>query len=185
MWLVEAGPLRLLCDPLLGPEHHCGVFETVPRRSVHAEGLRPDFVLVSHRHPDHFDVPSLHRLARLDPEVVVLTPDALVAWAARTLGFRTVHEVPPGQRVELDDVRLVTTPSLGRDEWGVVIAADGAVGWNQVDSVLRDATHVRQVLDVALPAVEAECVDFAVVAADAGDRCGARAAHCVPLRGVS
>ena len=93
MWLCEAAGLRLLFDPLLGPEHHCGVFETVPRRRVHAEALRPDFVLVSHRHPDHFDVPSLHRLARLDPEAVVITPDALVAWAARTLGFRTVHEL--------------------------------------------------------------------------------------------
>ncbi len=153
MWLVEAAGLRLLFDPLLGPEHHGGVFETVPRRQVHAAALRPDFVLVSHRHPDHFDVASLHRLARLDPEAVVVTPDALVAWAARTLGFRTVHELPAGQQVALDGVQLLTTPSLGSDEWGVMVAADGAVAWNQVDAVLRDAAHVRQLLGVALPAL--------------------------------
>lgn len=167
MWLVEVGGeaagLRLLFDPLLGPEHHCGVFETVPRRRVHAEALRPDFVLVSHRHPDHFDVPSLHRLAQVDPDAVVITPDALVAWAARTLGFRTVHELPAGQAVALDGVRLVSTPSLGPDEWGMVIAADGAAVWNQVDAVLRDAEHVRRVLDVALPAVGASRVELAIV----------------------
>lgn len=163
MWLIEAAGLRLLCDPLLGPEHHCGVFETVPRRRARAEALRPDFVLVSHRHPDHFDVPSLHRLAQLDPEAVVVTPDELVAWAARTLGFRTVRLAPPAQRIELDGLTLVTTPSLGRDEWGVLVAADDAVAWNQVDAVLRDAAHVRQVLEVALPSVGAERVDLAVV----------------------
>lgn len=163
MWLVEAAGLRLLCDPLLGPEHHNGVFETVPRRRVHAEALRPDFVLVSHRHPDHFDVPSLHALARLDPDSVVVTPDALVAWAARTLGFRTVHQLPPGQRVALDGVRLVTTPSLGVDEWGVMIAAEGTVGWNQVDAVLRDADHMRQVRALALAGVEQSSVELAVV----------------------
>ncbi len=163
MWLCEAAGLRLLFDPLLGPEHHGGVFETVPRRRVHAEALQPDLVLVSHRHPDHFDVPSLHRLARLDPDAVVVTPDALVAWAARTLGFHTVHELPAGQQVALDGARLVSTPSLGPDEWGMVIAADGAVAWNQVDAVLRDAEHVRRVLGVALPAVEAERVDLAIV----------------------
>ncbi|MCH9683607.1 MAG: MBL fold metallo-hydrolase [Deltaproteobacteria bacterium] len=162
MWLVEAAGLRLLCDPLLEPEHHGGVFEMVPRRTVNAAALFPDFVLVSHRHPDHFDVPSLHRLARLDPDAVVVTPDTLVAWAARAVGFRTVHMLPPGQQVQLEGVRLVTTPSLGADEWGVVVAADGAVVWNQVDAVLRDVDHVRQVLSTVLPAVGAPAVDLAL-----------------------
>jgi len=163
MWLIEAGALRLLCDPLLGPEHHGGVFETVPRRRVDAEALRPDFILVSHRHPDHFDIPSLDRLARLDPEAVVVTPDALVAWAARTLGFHQVRVVPPGQSIGLEGVQLVTTPSLGPDEWGLLVAAEGAVIWNQVDAVLRDPAHVRTVLETALPTLHAERVDLAIV----------------------
>ncbi|MEM9452844.1 MAG: MBL fold metallo-hydrolase [Myxococcota bacterium] len=163
MWLVEAAGLRILCDPLLGPEHHSGVFQTVPRRRVRASALRPDFILVSHRHPDHFDVPSLHQLALLDPDSVVVTPDPLVVWAARALGFRTVHPLPPGQRVELDGVRLVTTPSLGVDEWGVMIAAEGAVGWNHVDAVLRGPDHMKDVKDRALAGVEQSRVDLAVV----------------------
>jgi UDP-MurNAc hydroxylase len=160
MWLVEAGALRLLCDPLLAPTHHGGVFEVVPRRTVHAEALRADFVLVSHRHPDHFDVPSLHRLARIDPDSVVVTPDPLVEWAARELGFRTVRVVPAGQLLELDDVRIVTTPSLAADEWGAMVATDDAVVWNQVDTVLADVEAMRATVAAGLAALGRGAIDL-------------------------
>ena len=74
-----------------------------------------------------------------------------------------MHELPPAQRVELDGIALVTTPSLGADEWGVLIAADGAVGWNQVDAVLRGPAHVREVLATVLPALETRRVDLGIV----------------------
>ncbi len=160
MWLVEAGGLRLLCDPLLASTHHAGVFEVVPRRTVHAEVLRADFVLVSHRHPDHFDVPSLHRLARLDRDSVVVTPDPLVDWAARELGFRTVRVVPPGQLVDLGDVRLVTTPSIAPDEWGAMVASDDGVVWNQVDTVLADVDAMRATVAAGLAALGHGAIDL-------------------------
>ena len=155
-WLAEAGGLRLLFDPLLGPAHHGGVFEVVPRRTLVAEALRPDFILVSHRHPDHFDVPSLRRLLALDPEVVVVTPDPLVAWACEQLGARSVRLVGPGHRVALDGVALVTTPSLAPDEWGAMVATADGVVWNQVDTVLTDATHVRRVVATCLNALASD-----------------------------
>lgn len=163
MWLVEAGPLRFVCDPLLAPTHHGGVFEVVPRRTVAAEALRADFVLVSHCHPDHFDVPSLHRLARLDPDSVVVTPDELVAWAARELGFREVRLVAPGQLVELDGVRLVTTPSIAKDEWGVMMATEAGVAWNQVDTVPADADALRTMLESSLAALGATGIDLGLL----------------------
>lgn len=163
MWLVEAAGLRLLFDPLLEPTHHGGVFEVVPRRRVAAEALRPDFVLVSHRHPDHFDVPSLRRLIALDPDLVVVTPDELVAWAARELGARTVKLVPSGQRIDLDGLTLVTTPSLGVDEWGAMVATADGVVWNQVDTVLADADEVRRIAAAGLAAVGATELALALV----------------------
>jgi hypothetical protein len=163
MWLVEAGALRLVCDPLLAPTHHGGVFEVVPRRTVVAEALRADFVLVSHCHPDHFDVPSLHRLALLDPDSVVITPDPLVAWAAGELGFRTVRVVPPGQLVDLGDVRLVTTPSVSPSEWGAMLATDDAVVWNQVDTVPADAAGLQAWLATSLAALGEPRIDLALV----------------------
>ena len=154
MWLVEAEGLRLLFDPLLEPTHHAGVFEVRPRRTVRASALRADFILVSHRHGDHFDVPSLRRLAALDPDSVVLTPDDLVAWAARELGFRTVHVIPPGQKVTLDRVRVVTTPSAGEAEWGAIVETEDAVAWNQVDTVPRDAAQLRAWIDEGLASLD-------------------------------
>ncbi|MFO7563499.1 MAG: MBL fold metallo-hydrolase [Enhygromyxa sp.] len=162
-WLIEAAGLRLLCDPLLELDHYSGVFEVTPPRRLDAERLRPDFILVSHAHPDHFDVPSLATLARLDPESVVVTPDALVAESARALGFTTVHQIPAGQRIELDGALLVTTESLAPDEWGVMIADQQGVVWNQVDSVFSGPEHARAVAAVALAALGRERVDLALV----------------------
>lgn len=163
MWLVEAGGLRLLFDPLLEPTHHNGIFEVVPRRRLAVESLRPDFVLVSHRHPDHFDVPSLRRLLALDPDVVVVTPDELVAWAAGELGARAIRLVGPGHRIELDGVTLVTTPSILADEWGAMVATADGVAWNQVDTVLAGPDAVRQVATAGLAALGADELTLALV----------------------
>ena len=70
MALAEVSGLRLLFDPLLDDSHHGGVFEVFPPRRLDVEALRPDFVLISHRHPDHFDVRSLRRLSKLDPDTI-------------------------------------------------------------------------------------------------------------------
>lgn len=162
-WLVEAAGLRLVCDPLIEVDHHGGVFEVTPRRRLRAEALRPDFILISHRHPDHFDVRSLAKLAALDRESVVVTPDELIAWTARELGFSSVQVVPPGQQVELDGLRFVTSESASRDEWGVMVASDEGVVWNQVDTVFRDLAHVRAVARAGLAALGRERIDLALV----------------------
>lgn len=153
----------MLCDPLLGVEHHGGVFEVSPRRRLQAEALRPDFILISHRHPDHFDIPSLAELARRDCESVVVTPDELVAMAARELGFRTVELLAPGHHVELDGVAFVTTESLGDDEWGVMFSTRDGVVWNMVDTVFADVAHVRSVTEAALSVLGHARVHLALV----------------------
>jgi UDP-MurNAc hydroxylase len=183
-WLIEAAGLRLLCDPLLGVEHHGGVFEISPRRRLRAEALRPDFILVSHRHPDHFDIPSLAALARQDPESVVVTPDELVAMAARELGFQTVRLLAPGHHVELDGVAFVTTESLGDDEWGVMIATEDGVVWNMVDTVFADAAHVRSVTEAALGVLGHSRVSVALVQGQPMLEIAAQLGHalCFPFR---
>ncbi len=163
MWLVEAGNMRFLCDPLLTNEHHSGVFEVVPSRSIAPAALRPDVILISHRHPDHFDVRSLHQLAIYDPDSIVLTPDSLVARAAQELGFRSVHVVPPGEKLAFDEIALITTPSLSTEEWGVMMATGDGVVWNQVDTVFEDAGHIRQMIDASLKKLNALGLDLALV----------------------
>src|SRR5690606_15552998 len=95
------------------------------------------------------------------------TPDALVAWAAEALGFAQVHTIGVGHRLELDGVRLVTTPSTLADEWGVLVEEEGgALAWNQVDTGFRDAKELRGAMGRAMAALgrdEAAGPDLAIV----------------------
>lgn len=153
MWLVTVGELRLLFDPQLGDTHHGGLFEINPAREIDAEALRADFIIVSHRHPDHFDVATLRQLARLDAESVVITSDALIEGVAHKLGFRTVARVSELHRIELDRAMLLTTPSYGAEtEWGVMVAGEDGVAWNQIDTVLRSPEDVVTTLAQAAEA---------------------------------
>ncbi len=163
MWLCEAGDQRLLFDPLLGEAHHCGVYETTPRRTLHVERLRPTAILVSHRHPDHFDIDSLHQLAQPYGGVPLLTPDRLVMSTASELGFTDVRSLVAPDVLELPGVRMTATPSLAKDEWGLLVATDDGAVWNQVDTVLRNAAHVRTVASEAANRVARPSIDLALV----------------------
>ncbi len=154
MWHVSVGELRLLFDPQLGATHHGGLFEINPPREIDAAALQADFVIVSHRHPDHFDVATLRQLAALDPDTVVVTSDALIERVARRVGFNTVARVDALHRIELADALLFTTPSYGAEiEWGVMVASADGVVWNQIDTVLRDAADVTRTLAQAAEAL--------------------------------
>jgi hypothetical protein len=155
MWLARVGELRLLFDPLLEDRHFGGVFDVVPGRRIDAEALRADFIVVSHRHPDHFDVASLHRLALLDAESVVVTACPLVERTAKRLGFARVQRVDALHRIDLEGARVMTTPSFGEvHEWGVMVSDGQGVVWNQVDTVFRSADDVTQILQQAAAALE-------------------------------
>lgn len=163
MWLADVGGQRLLFDPLLAETHHCGVYETVPRRQLRLDALRPDVVLVSHRHPDHFDVASLKTLALQYPGALVVTPDELVAWAARQLGFERTQLLGVGERLPLEHGCIVTTPSASALEWGAMVVSETGVVWNQVDTVVRTIEEVPKVVSGALAGTVHDAVSLALV----------------------
>jgi UDP-MurNAc hydroxylase len=145
-WRVDLGGTRILFDPV-GATFHDGVFSTHPQRQVDWDAVAADLIVVSHRHPDHFDVATLHTLAERDPTVVVVTSDPLVGRACRRLGFHDVAVVGAGVRIPLDDGALYTTPSLATfPEWGMIVASEQGTVWNQVDSALGDPGNVRRIL---------------------------------------
>ncbi len=145
-WLVEAAGLRVLMDPLLAEAHHEGTFAVHPDRRVDAAGLRPDLLLITHRHLDHFDLPTLRLLAEAGARPLVVTPDVLVAKAAEVLGFE-VCVLEAWAPLRLDGLTLLPTPSLcAVREWGVWFHTPEGTAWNQVDTELRSAADVRAIL---------------------------------------
>src|SRR5438132_8935923 len=63
--LVEMGAATCLMDPVFFDPFEDGTVVSCPSRTVHLEALpHIELLVVSHRHPDHFDVRSLNELSR-------------------------------------------------------------------------------------------------------------------------
>lgn len=153
MGLLEAAGNRVLFDPQLSGGHHLGLFRVFPPREIEVAALQPDLIVVTHRHPDHFDLPSLATLARAAPGAILVTPDALVARAGARLGL-DVCVLPLGEALPLDGLSLWPTPShCPVNEWGVIAASEAGTFWNQVDTELRGPAEVGAALADAAAAL--------------------------------
>ncbi len=139
--LVETGPMRILIDPVLQDPFENGMVVSCPRRVIDLDRLGPiDVVVLSHRHPDHFDLPSLDRLSRHCQ--VVCANDPLLRHALRTLGFEHVTPMDPQVAMPSPQTELFPTRSENTAvrECGIVIRDDSGVFWNQVDTELSAET---------------------------------------------
>jgi UDP-MurNAc hydroxylase len=92
--LVEMGPMKILMDPVLQDPFEDGMVVSCPKREIDTKQLPPiDVIVISHRHPDHFDLPSLDRLSRSCQ--VCCPADRLISHALKLLGFRHVDFLEP------------------------------------------------------------------------------------------
>lgn len=133
--------MRILMDPVLQDPFENGMVVSCPQRAIDLDCLGPiDVVVVSHRHPDHFDLPSLDRLSRQCQ--VVCANDPLLVYALRALGFEHVTPMDPHSVMSSSQAELLPTRSenAGVRECGMVIRDDSAVFWNQVDTELAPDT---------------------------------------------
>jgi UDP-MurNAc hydroxylase len=139
--LVELDGATCLMDPVLGDPFEEGTVASCPRRSVDIDLLPAiDILVISHRHPDHFDVASLDRVAR-DVDAIC-PPDPLIVYALRELGFSQVHPVKPMAPIVGLDFELFPTRSelASIPEMGMVFRDRTGTFWNQVDTLLADET---------------------------------------------
>ena len=139
--LVELAGATCLMDPVFFDPFEEGAVVSCPRRRTHPERLPPiDLLVVSHRHPDHFDIPSLARVPR-DCEAIC-PADPLIVYALRRLGFERIHPVHPMGEIRGADFELFPTASqvTGVREFGMVFHDASGTCWNQVDSILSPAT---------------------------------------------
>ncbi|HEY5871136.1 MAG TPA: MBL fold metallo-hydrolase, partial [Candidatus Tectomicrobia bacterium] len=143
-WLVETTAGCILLDPVLGDPFEEGTVTSCPQRAVRLEQLPAlQGIVVSHRHLDHFDLPSL---AVLDRGVPVFCPaDPFLLYGLQRLGFRDIRRLAPFVTQQLGGLRLLPTPSLNRDvlEYGLVVQDETATVFNQVDTFLAADTLQR------------------------------------------
>jgi L-ascorbate 6-phosphate lactonase len=148
-WLGQAGFLletegaRFLVDPWVTPGE--GRLIASPPLELVAE--RIDYVLVTHEHLDHLDLPFLRQLAERSPGAVLVLPAPIVAQAENVLPVRAVR---PGDRLELAGLAVEVVPawhavrpedgySDGEGRFvGYVVSAGGSVLYHAGDTILTD-----------------------------------------------
>jgi UDP-MurNAc hydroxylase len=139
--LVELDGATCLMDPVLVDPFEEGTVVSCPRRAVDVDSLPDvDILVVSHRHPDHFDLASLDLVAR-DVDAIC-PPDPLIVHALRELGFSNVHPVAVMAPILGVDFELLPTRSelASIPEMGMVFRDGSGTFWNQVDTLLSDET---------------------------------------------
>lgn len=143
-WLFETTAGSFLTDPVLFDPFEEGTVTACPRRAVHLAQLPAlQGIIVSHRHLDHFDLPSL---AALDRRVPVWCPDdPFLLYGLQRLGFGDVRRLASFVSQQIGALRLLPTPSLNREvlEHGFVVQDATGTMFNQVDTFLAADTLQR------------------------------------------
>jgi N-acyl-phosphatidylethanolamine-hydrolysing phospholipase D len=112
--LVQLGHTTFLTDPIWSdwpsPIPRLGPRRYVPP-GLQIEDLPPiDFVVVSHNHYDHLDIPSLRTLSERDAETVFYVPLGNAALLKRA-GITNVKELNWGQNIQHQGVIVHCLPS--------------------------------------------------------------------------
>lgn len=139
--LVELEGAVCLMDPVFFDPFEEGSVVSCPQRRVHVDRLpKVDLLIISHRHPDHFDLRSIARISR-DADVII-PADPLIAYALKQLGFARIHPVKPMAPIIGETFELYPTRSETRtlQEFGMVFKDRSGIFWNQVDTPLSDQT---------------------------------------------
>ena len=107
---VNTEDCKILIDPVLEDPFFEGLNESCPKREIAKEKLPEyDFLIISHRHLDHFDLRSL---AYLPKNVDVLIPqDYLIEDCLLQLGYSRIYPLADFAKVRTSSTTIMTTRS--------------------------------------------------------------------------
>jgi CMP-N-acetylneuraminate monooxygenase len=119
----------LLTDPWLDGPAFLGAWAASPAPDTDGSDLRPDAILITHEHSDHFHEGTLRHFDRRTPVFVPDFPNERLPRRLAAIGFSDVHRVRFGERTRL------------RKNW-TVTAFEPASYWNDA-FVLIDVEGFR------------------------------------------
>jgi L-ascorbate 6-phosphate lactonase len=115
-FVLSAGPDSVVIDPWFS-DHELRL-AAAPTIDDVPDGTA--WLLATHGHVDHLDLPALPSLALRFPELAVVVPSPLVDRVSAVAPHLRVHGVQPGDTVGDDRVRIDVVPA-----WHGVTVADG------------------------------------------------------------
>jgi L-ascorbate metabolism protein UlaG (beta-lactamase superfamily) len=151
--VIELDGARVLTDPVLRPR--IGPLVRIAEPPPHNAAAGTSFILLSHLHADHADVPSLR-----DVSAPIIAPGHAADWLRRS-GLTDVRELEAGQELEIDGVRVIATPAkhdahrrpLGgpsADPVGYVVRGSVSVYFAGDTDLFPEMARLRHRVDVAL-----------------------------------
>ena len=131
---IETAQERILLDPVLRTTSLLGsVVHQYPRALDLNKMPRPDRLIISHEHYDHFDPETLRELPKDLP--LVIPPDDRLERNLRGIGFSEFTRLGDWQQAVFGDVRLTATPSeVDVIELGLIVESGGARFWHMSDA---------------------------------------------------
>lgn len=160
MTVIEMDDLTIVTDPVfrvLG-------FRLAPREYTLERLPKPDLILVSHRHVDHWDRWAMSQLPdkeiplivrpRPDKKIPFIMRSGDIAADARRLGYTDVRELPPWQKTEVKSLTITAVPAKHPGtEVGFVIQGEKTIyfaGDTALDHGILTRIGQRFDLDVVL-----------------------------------
>ncbi|WP_138753912.1 Rieske 2Fe-2S domain-containing protein [Paenibacillus sinopodophylli] len=104
----EADNFRLLTDPWLDGPCFLGAWTHYPTPLTNGSDLRPDAIWISHEHSDHFHEPTLAHFNKETPVYIPDFPNQRLNHRLAELGFRNVHAMPFGERIQIANDVFIT-----------------------------------------------------------------------------
>jgi L-ascorbate metabolism protein UlaG (beta-lactamase superfamily) len=106
MVMLESTQTKVLCDPWVTFDNESDSgFYNFPKCSMTREqvaALKPDYIYITHTHPDHFDPPTLDLFDKNTPVLVAPYEKNFTEREVRKLGFTDVRVVPLGDGLQLN-----------------------------------------------------------------------------------
>jgi L-ascorbate metabolism protein UlaG (beta-lactamase superfamily) len=127
-YIFESESTRLLLDPFYSDvvEHRFG-FKRLQYPNIPIEDLRPDGILITHDHIDHFDPISLPIIHRNYPDIPVIGPQSVVDMAKKhDFNSTVLRLMAPGDSTNLGSFRITATIAHHSDPFslGFIIQAE-------------------------------------------------------------